>query len=76
MLGPGDRIGQRHDCGILVGTRCRATDAFFRSLHVTFGGGWAGIQILVDKFDSHVRAPFEKTLFQCLEQRGYSGIAE
>ena len=40
--------------------RRRASDTMPRSLHMSFGRSWTGVEILVDKFLADVWAPVEE----------------
>ena len=41
--------------------RRRSSDTMSRSLHMSFGRSWTGIEILVDEFLADVGAPVEET---------------
>ena len=39
----------------------RASETVSRSLHMSFGRSWTGVEMLVDKFLAQVGAPIEET---------------
>ena len=46
----------------------RASDAMPRSLHMSFGRSWTGVEILVDKFLTDVGAPVEEAASHRLKE--------
>ncbi len=48
--------------------RPNASDTMPRSLHMSFGRSWTGVEILVYKFLTEVGAPVEETLSKFFEE--------
>ena len=54
----------------------RASDTMPRSLHMSFGRSWTGVEILVDKFFAEVGAPVEEPASHRLEEGQYFWVAQ
>ncbi len=55
---------------------CRAFDTMPRSLHMSFGRSWTGVEILVDKFLAEVGAPVKEAALHRLEEGQYFLVAQ
>ena len=54
----------------------RASDTMPRSLHMSFGRSWTGVEILVDEFFAKVGAPVEEAASHRLEEGRYFWVAQ
>ena len=54
----------------------RASDSMSRSLHMSLGRSWTGVEILVDKFLTEVGAPVEEAASHRLEEGRYFWVAQ